>query len=127
LNTVLTVGFPRASVSRRRTISGFAEMRRASSAFEIPRLALAPSSARMRESVAAISARATSNSSRNAESRSFSSRNLSNPVLFGIVSRNIYATISPDNPARLRQPGLMDPGCGPEGPKSKKLRKIRCF
>jgi len=47
-------------------ISGFSDSRRASSALLTPRPARAPSSARMRASVAAISARATSNSSRNA-------------------------------------------------------------
>jgi len=126
LNTVWTVGLPLASVSRRLTISGFAEIRRASSAFETPRLALAPSSARINESVAAISARALSNSSRNAGSLSFSSRNLSNPVLAGIGTVT-YTLRPPRTTLAGRALRQKDPGCGPEGPKSRKSPAIQGF
>jgi hypothetical protein len=56
--TVSIVGFASSAVSKRRTTSGLAETRRASSAFVIPIATRCSSSARIRSSTARISARA---------------------------------------------------------------------
>ena len=78
--TVSIVGFASSAVSRRRTTSGLAEIRRASSAFVIPIVTRCSSSARIRSSTVRISARARAYSAAKRGRLNCSTTNLSKPV-----------------------------------------------
>ena len=89
LRMVESVGFGAFAVKRRRTISGLAEMRRASSALVTPRSIRASSSARTILSTASTCARAFAYFFANDGLRICAAKNLSKPV-FGMC--NLYVT-----------------------------------